>query len=165
MPTIVPAPTRLQRIVMRLAATRPGSWLLSRNLERLDNVWLRLTSRDRTLTTVLTGLPVIRLTTRGAVTGQARVCMLIALADGEKLVVFASNFGSQRHPAWYANLRVHPEVEADYEGNSLAFRSRLAREDEAERYWRQAVAMYPGYRAYKQRAGGRKIPVVVLEPV
>jgi deazaflavin-dependent oxidoreductase (nitroreductase family) len=157
-------PTLIQRIVLRLAATRAGSWFLSRTLERLDRAWLQRTSGKKTLTTDLTGLPVIQLTTRGAVSGRPRVCPLIPVRDGEKWVVFATNFGSKRHPAWYLNLRSDPEVEVAFDGVSGIYQARPAAEDERDRYWRQAAAVYPGYEAYKNRAGGRRIPIVVLEP-
>lgn len=156
-------PNLLQRIVLRAAASRTGSRFLSHTLEPVDKLWLRLTGGKRTLTTVMTGVQVIQLETRGAVSGRLRVCPLIALPDGDRLVVVASNFGSKRHPAWYLNLRADPAVAVSIDGRPAAYRARLARDDERERYWRQAVAVYPGYAAYEVRAGGRQIPVVVLE--
>jgi len=164
MDAVLHNPTWLQRSVLRLAATRPGSWILSRTLVRLDKLWLRLTRGRRTLATAVTGLPVVQLTTRGAVSGRPRVCPLIPLSDGEKIVVFATNFGSKRHPAWYRNLCADPEVEVAYAGISAGYRARPAGEDEREEYWRQALVIYPGYREYKRRAGERRIPIVVLEP-
>ncbi|HUF39219.1 MAG TPA: nitroreductase/quinone reductase family protein [Anaerolineales bacterium] len=165
MHTMFPTPTRLQRAILYLAATRPGSWFLSRILARFDRAWLRLTGGRRTLTTAMTGLPVVQLTTRGVKSGRPRVCPLIMLPDGNRLIVFASNFGSQRHPAWYLNLRANPNVNVEHNGASAPYRARPAGEAERARYWRQAVAMYPGYRVYERRAGGRRIPIIVLEPL
>lgn len=161
----IPTPRWWQRAVMRLAATRAGSWLLSRILAHSDRLILRLSGGQRTLTTLITGLPVIRLTTMGAVSGQLRVCPLIPVPDGERLIVFATNFGSRRHPSWYHNLSVHPQVSVALYGASGDFIASRAEGEERERYWRQAVAMYAGYGAYEKRAGGREIPVVVLTPV
>jgi deazaflavin-dependent oxidoreductase (nitroreductase family) len=156
-------PNRFQRIVLRLAASRPGSWFLSRTLEPVDQLWLRLTGGRQTLTTAMTGVLVIQLTTRGAVSGKPRICPLIAVPDGERLVVIASNFGSKKHPAWYLNLRADPAVAVSRGGPPVPYLARLAESGDRERYWRQAVAIYPGYAAYRRRAGGREIPVVVLE--
>lgn len=157
-------PNWLQRLVVRIAASRPGSWFLSRTLEPFDKMWLRITRGRRTLTTIMTGLPVIELATRGAVSGRPRVCPLIAIPDGDRLVVIASNFGAKKHPAWYLNLRANPDVAVKLNGAVAPYHARTAGDGERERYWRQAVAMYPGYRDYGQRAGGRRIPIVVLEP-
>ena len=35
---------------------------------------------------------------------------------------------------------------------------------ERDAYWQQATAAYLGYDAYKQRTGGREIPIMVLTP-
>ena len=43
--------------------------------------------------------------------------------------------------------------------------ARTAEGDERARYWELANHVYPGYNLYVQRAGGRVIPVVVLEPI
>ena len=37
--------------------------------------------------------------------------------------------------------------------------------EERERLWNKAVGLYSGYEKYRKRAGGRKIPVVVLNPM
>jgi len=40
--------------------------------------------------------------------------------------------------------------------------ARVAEDDEHERLWPKAVAMYGGYHGYQKRTG-RKIPMVILE--
>src|SRR5262245_50088079 len=54
--------------------------------------------------------PLLLLTTIGAKSGQARTTPLLSLPDGDRLVVLASNYGAPRHPDWYHNLLVHPDV-------------------------------------------------------
>ena len=39
-----------------------------------------------------------------------RTVPFLGLPDGEGVVVIASNYGRRRHPAWYHNLRAHPEA-------------------------------------------------------
>lgn len=146
------------------AATRPGSWLLSRILARLDQLVLRLTGNEKSLTTLLTGVPIIQLTTYGAVSGRERVCPLIPLPDGNDLIVFATNFGAQRHPAWYLNLKANPEVLVSLNGTTGDYTARPVEEAARARFWRQAVAIYPGYGSYKTWAAGRKIPIIRLTP-
>ncbi|MFN2143743.1 MAG: nitroreductase family deazaflavin-dependent oxidoreductase, partial [Anaerolineales bacterium] len=97
--------------------------------------------------------------------GLPRTTPLVALAEGEKIILIASYFGSTRHPAWYYNLRANPEVSVSHKGQTGQYRARLAVGEEREGYWEMAASLYPGYTLYKQKAGDRQIPVVVLEPV
>jgi len=46
-------------------------------------------------------------------------------------------------------------------------RQMLAREAtgaERDELWKRAVAFYSGYRTYQERAGARRIPLLVLSP-
>lgn len=160
----IPDPAGWQRLIQALAATRPGGAVLSRILARIDGLVSRLSGGRHTATTLLTGLPIIHLTTYGAVTGQPRVCPLIPIPDGEKLVVFATNFGARRDPAWARNLAAHPQAQVTLNGVSAAYTARPAEETERARYWSQAIGIYTGYAAYARRAGGRIIPIFVLSP-
>ena len=44
------------------------------------------------------------------------------------------------------------------------YTAREAEGEERERLWEEAVDLYAGYANYRERAGSRVIPVVVLEP-
>lgn len=107
--------------------------------------------------------PCLLLTTKGARTGRPRTTPLVYARDGESLVLIASKGGNPRHPAWYMNLRAHPEVEVFLDGKTARYVARDAEGEERERLWRKAVGVYTGYEKYRERAGGREIPVVVLE--
>ena len=50
------------------------------------------------------------LTTTGRRSGEPRTCALIYVQDGERLVVVASNGGSDQPPFWLLNLQAHPDV-------------------------------------------------------
>lgn len=158
-------PNVLQRAVKRLASTAPAAWLLSKTLRHLDRMVALLSGGRTTATTLLTGLPVVYLTTIGAKSGQPRTTPLIAGVDGDKLIVFATNFGGPKAPAWSYNLRAHPMATVTYRGRSATYRSREATPEERERYWPLADAIYAGYAAYRRRATHRDIPVFVLEKV
>ncbi len=164
MTTPSPAPSRLQRGVQSLAATRWASWLLSRILYRLDRPLLRLTHGRLSVAGLLTGLPVALLTSTGARSGIPRTSPLVYLEDGERVVLIASFFGRPHHPAWYHNLRAHPEATLSMGRRECAYTARELAGEEREGYWRQAIALYPGYAAYERRAGGRRIPVLLLTP-
>jgi deazaflavin-dependent oxidoreductase (nitroreductase family) len=56
------------------------------------------------------GASVLLLTTTGRHSGEPRPVTLTCFEDGGRFVVVASNAGEDRHPAWWLNLKVHPEA-------------------------------------------------------
>ena len=148
----------------KVAASRPGSWAYSHTLHHIDRVLIKLSRGRLNAPRLFTGLPMIQLTTIGAKTGKERTVPVLGLRDGEKWVVVASNWGKQRHPAWYHNLKANPEVTVTDRNRSTAYVAREASEDERQEYWPQAREMYVGYEVYEQRSGDRDLPIIVLEP-
>lgn len=148
-------------LLKRFAASPPGTWLFLHVFPHLDRPLLRL-SRGRL--SVSLGQPVLLLETRGARSGRPRATPLVYLQDGENVVLIASNGGRPGHPAWYHNLRAHPEASLTLRGVTRRFRAREATGEERERLWQRAVDFYPGYDTYQARAGSRRIPVLVLAP-
>ena len=62
-------------------------------------------------------MPVVELTTTGRKSGQPRTVMLTSpLQEGTTVVVVASRGGDDRHPAWFLNLRDHPDVQVAMKG-------------------------------------------------
>ncbi|TMC56402.1 MAG: DUF385 domain-containing protein, partial [Chloroflexi bacterium] len=81
-----------QKGLQRIAAITPISWLLARTLHYLDRPLLRLSRGRLSLAGLITGLPVIMLTTTGSKTGQPRTTPLAGIVDGEYVVLVASYF-------------------------------------------------------------------------
>ncbi|MCX7853423.1 MAG: nitroreductase family deazaflavin-dependent oxidoreductase [Caldilineales bacterium] len=154
-----------QRLVLRLAAHPTGARFLAHTAHRLDRPLLRLSRGHVSLTTLLTGLPTLLLTTTGARSGRPRTQPLLALPDGEGFILVASSFGRPQHPAWYHNLRRHPQALVTLNGRTAAYQAHELDGAERERCWQRAVAVYPGYALYAARAGGRRIPVLRLIPL
>lgn len=159
-----PTPHPWQRVIQKLAATRPAGWLLAKVLRPSDRWLMKRTGGRQSLTTLLTGLPVVLVMTRGARSGQPRRVPLIPLVDGEAVILIASAFGSPHHPAWYHNLRAYPQATLSINGESGIYRARPATAAEWSRYWRMAVETYPGYATYRARCQNREIPILVLTP-
>jgi deazaflavin-dependent oxidoreductase (nitroreductase family) len=155
----------IQRVTRWSAATAPISWFSARVLHHLDRLVYRLTRGRHTLSSRVSGLPVVMLTTTGAKTGQQRTSPVVGVPDGKNLVVIASNWGQRRHPAWYYNLRAHPEATVTVGGVDRRVQAHEALGEERERLWQQDLEIYPGRAAYERRAMQRRIPVVVLTPV
>jgi deazaflavin-dependent oxidoreductase (nitroreductase family) len=157
-------PNVLQRSLHPILRTKVSGWILARTLYHFDRPVLRLSHGRRSVTSMFAGLPVVSVTTLGAKSGQPRSLPLVAIPDGENVILIASNFGQHHHPAWYYNLRAHPEVQLTYEGKTVAYVARETFGEERERCWQRAVDLYSGYALYKARAGHRTIGVFLLAP-
>lgn len=142
---------------------RPVSDLLSRVLHRADAFMHHLTRGGHTFTE-LTGLPIAQLTIKGAKTGKLRTLTLVSIPDDDKFVLIATNFGQKHHPAWYYNLKKNPECKVIFNNRSGKYIARETDGDEYKKYWQVALSYYEGYEKYRQRAGHRHIPIMVLEP-
>jgi deazaflavin-dependent oxidoreductase (nitroreductase family) len=156
---------RLQRILRRVAASGPGAWFFARVLHYIDRPVHRLTRGRHTFASLLSGIPVVMLTTRGAKTGRPRTVPVLGIPTGGEVAIIASNFGQSRHPAWYHNLLAHPEAEAVIDG--VPRRVRAVEADDARRaeIWHEGLRVYPGFGQYERRASHRRISVFVLEPI
>ena len=110
-------------------------------------------------------LPTLLLTTTGRKSGELRALPLIYGESGDSYVVIASKGGMPTHPVWYLNLVANPECELMVGPNNVSACARVAEGEERERLWKQMAEIYAPYDEYQERAGGRTIPVVVLDPV
>jgi deazaflavin-dependent oxidoreductase (nitroreductase family) len=108
-------------------------------------------------------VPVCLLTTTGRVSGQRRTVPLVYLADGENILLVASQGGLPKNPQWYHNLCADPAVEIEIRGRRRAMRARAAGPDERPALWARLVDMYADFASY-QTWTDREIPVVICEP-
>jgi deazaflavin-dependent oxidoreductase (nitroreductase family) len=132
-------------------------------MDPLDTLVYRLSRRRTTLSSWLAGVQLVMLTTTGARSGRRRTVPVLAIRDGEAFVLIASNFGRDRNPAWYHNLRADPRAWAEVKGSSGAYRARELSGEERDRGFRLGADIYPGFNHYVRWAG-RRIPVLRLEP-
>lgn len=108
------------------------------------------------------GRSLLLLTTTGAKSGHARTNPLAYHRDGDRFVVVASKGGAPTHPAWYHNLRAHPEVTLEVGPETFGARASLPGDAERRRLYDQHAARMPAFADYEKKTT-RKIPVVVLE--
>lgn len=99
----------------------------------------------------------------GAKSGTQRVTPLVYLRDGERYVIFASKAGAPTNPAWYHNLKAHPDTEIEVGTETLAVHATEATGDERERLFDAQTKISPQFGEY-QRKTDRLIPVIVLTP-
>lgn len=151
---------RLYLALCRFSATKAGAWLAVNIAWKLDPHLLKLTrGRFSTAGPLATAL----LESRGARTGQPRRNATLYFHDGDRVTIIASKRGARENPAWYYNLRKHPDVV--YGG--LAFRAEIVEDQaERERLWDLADRVFPEYADYREQAGkaGRVIPIFQLVP-
>lgn len=164
-PALVYRPWALQRALQTIPASALGSKLFAQWLHHLDRWTLTASSGRLTFPGMMTGLPVVVLTSMGAKSGQPRTTPLVAVPDGARILLVASNWGQAKSPAWSFNVRAHPQVTLSFQGYSGPYLAQEVQDpNEYERCWQQAVAVYRGYAAYRQRAGSRHIPLFALTP-
>ena len=110
--------------------------------------------------------PSLLLHSVGAKTGAPRTNALTYAKDGDSYLIVASNAGAKRYPAWYHNLKAHPDVEINVGPRRLAVTARIVGPDDADydRLWRIADDNNSGrYSAYQKRTS-RPITVIELTP-
>jgi F420H(2)-dependent quinone reductase len=107
--------------------------------------------------------PTLLLDHVGAKSGARRTTPLVYFDDGRNVVIVASKGGHPKHPAWFHNLRAHPDITVQIGSQRRAVHARVATADEHARLWPVAVQTYGGYRGYQERTD-REIPLVILEP-
>lgn len=147
---------------------------MSRVLELADRSWpvlRRLTGGHTAIYRATNGLvghripggpPMLLLEHVGAKSQTKRVAPLAYVRDGDDVILVASKGGYPKNPAWFHNLRAHPETTVQIGSERRPVRARVATPAEHERLWPKAVQTYSGYADYQQRTE-RKIPLVILE--
>jgi deazaflavin-dependent oxidoreductase (nitroreductase family) len=108
-------------------------------------------------------MSVLLLTTTGRKTGSPRTTPLSYFADGDDLVVVASNGGMDWFPDWWLNLMSEPRASVRLGRSTRAVVAREASPEERERLWATLTAIAPGYLEYQKRTR-REIPLGILQP-
>jgi F420H(2)-dependent quinone reductase len=107
--------------------------------------------------------PTLLLTHVGAKSGQKRISPLTyTRGEGDDLVLVASKGGYPKNPAWFHNLKAHPDTEVQVGREHRQVHARVATPEERERLWPRVVDNYGGYAEYQKRTE-RTIPLVILE--
>jgi len=150
------------RAMVVFVRTRAGRAFGIRVASRVDPLLMRLTGGRLGVALVF---PIAVLTTIGARSGEPRQAAVLYFNEGEGVILIASNWGRDKHPAWYHNLRANPEAVLQRGGRRARY---IAEEilDEGQRQHLFALAdlVYAGFADYREEtaASGRRIPVMRL---
>lgn len=112
------------------------------------------------------GASLLLLTTTGARSGRPHTNPAAYVRDGARLLVYASNAGGAKHPAWFHNLRAHGHVTVELgtpDGDVERFVATAVVTEGAERdrLYAEQSDRDPAFAAY-QAGTDRVIPVVAL---
>ena len=107
------------------------------------------------------GAPMLLLTTTGAKSGREHTSPLVYLADGDRIVIFASKGGAPTNPAWYHNLVANPRARLEVGDETFDADATVAEGEERERLFTKQASIMPGFAEYQAKTD-RVIPVVVL---
>jgi len=133
------------------------------------NVWLfrrtggRLGSHWRIGAGLRKPVPICLVEHRGRKTGLPRTTPLVYLADGDRIVVVASQAGRPENPQWFHNVVADPDVTVQIGRRKRPMRAHVADTGERAELWPRLVELYADYASY-QSWTVREIPVVVLVP-
>lgn len=158
----------LHSLIQKIASSRPGAWIFSPILHHVDRVFLRLTNNKTTLTSIMSGIPVLVLTSTGAKSGLLRTVPLLYVRDESgsgKIALIASNWGQKHHPGWYYNLKANPGATCSIGGQVGDYIAHEAGGEEYASFWQSAMDTYMGFPHYQKRAGDRHIPIMVMTPI
>lgn len=146
----------------RIAATETGLALWRKYAAPLEPRVIRLT-RGRLRLNI--AIPTVVLTSTGARSGQRRETPLAYFTDGDDVILIASNYGRERHPAWYHNLVAHPECELSIGPRGGQFVAREVTGADRDRLYALAAdRLAKVFTVEEQRSGARTIPVLRLSP-
>lgn len=112
------------------------------------------------------GIPEVNcllLQTTGRKSKAPKTTPLIYGQDGNRFVIVASKGGAPDHPAWFLNLRDHPEVRFQVADKKYRGVAHITSGAERERLFRLMARLFPPYDDYRAKTA-REIPVVALEP-
>lgn len=114
----------------------------------------------------LEGQGVLILVTTGRKSGKQRSVPLLYFQFGESgdLIVVASNYGLDRHPAWYLNIAADPNVSVETKGGRFSAEARITQGEERDALYDKVVEANSRFANYRASAD-RQIPVVALRRV
>jgi deazaflavin-dependent oxidoreductase (nitroreductase family) len=150
--------TEQRSIGERVAMRTPPRWLIPW-ISRTHVALYKLTSGR--IGAKLAGKPGILVRTTGARSGKVHtICLPFLPYEGDRIIV-ASYGGGPKNPAWYHNLRAHPDVVVRDRSRVFWAHATVVEGDERLAVWDAVVADAPWYATYQTRTT-RTIPLIRL---
>lgn len=161
-PRPVKLDSRLGRLVQRAAQTSRFEPVALKVAPVMDKLISKVTGGRFTMTSLI--VPTLVLTTTGAKSGQPRTTPLATMPDGDGVFyVVGSNFGTEKHPAWTANLIKTPRATVVYAGRTTQVDAVLLSDEEKAAVWPRLTKVWPTYDTYVTKTD-RNLRVFRLTP-
>lgn len=107
------------------------------------------------------GFNVLLLTTTGRKSGKTRTVPLGVFDWGGEYLIVASNSGAPTHPAWYLNLKVHPQATVQVLDEVIPVTAEVLTGEARLKAWQQVITSAPSYANYEKKTS-RQIPLILL---
>ncbi len=105
---------------------------------------------------------ILILHTIGRKSGQERAIPIAYFDYEDRFLIVASNWGKDKNPDWYLNLKRNPHAKLEINGELISAIAREAQGEEYNRLWKFATERNPPYLDY-QKMTPRHIPIMVFE--
>ncbi len=105
---------------------------------------------------------ILILRTLGRASGQERAIPIAYFDHEGRYLIVASNWGKDKNPDWYLNLKKNPQAKLEIGGKLISVTAREAQGEEYDRLWKFATERNPPYLDY-QKMTTRHIPIMVFE--
>ena len=111
----------------------------------------------------LEGTEVLILVTKGRKSGKQRISPLLyfRFEEAGDLVVVASNYGQDHHPAWYLNVVADPNVVVEIRGQRFSATAHVVRGGDRTALFDRVIAANSRFATYRASTE-REIPIVML---
>lgn len=129
-----------------------------------QNIIDEFRANDGTVTTAGFGRALVLLHHLGARSGQERITPVMGIRQGaDTWHVAASKAGAPDNPAWFHNLKAHPDVSIEVPGEgTVPVTARVLEGAERDTAWAHFTSVAPGFKDYEDRTS-RTIPVIELQ--
>ena len=106
---------------------------------------------------------VLILVTKGRKSGKQRISPLLyfRFEEAGDLVIVASNYGQDHHPAWYLNVVADPKVVVETRGERFSATAHVVQGNDRAALFDKVVAANSRFATYRASTK-REIPVVTL---
>ena len=142
-----------------------GRWFAINVASRIDPFLMRVTNGRFSS---FGRAPILLLAVRGRKSGELRTTPLLYYTEGDDVILVASNFGREAHPAWYHNALAASHVTLTSGGRSGHYRaSEVTDEEERHRLFlgfERLTRVYTNYVGLAE-SYGRRIRVLRFTPV
>ncbi|MDT5090351.1 MAG: hypothetical protein QOG47_3058 [Mycobacterium sp.] len=149
----------LYALNVRFGRSRSGQFIARHVARHTDPILFRLTGGRVNMGAIINA----PLVSTGAKSGLPREVQLTYFHDGPDVILLASNYGGDKHPQWYYNLKAHPDCQ--FGGQNFSA-EQVTDAGEYARLYKLAERIYAGYGDYSVKTApvGRQIPVFRLTP-